>query len=794
MIRNTAICIGLMLLCVLGGCNKAQGEQDLIILKGQANVIPKPVKMETSEGILTLTKDVRILTSERVPEEDATYMVYRLNMLTGWSVSTGKWTEGDDLNNAILLRLNPADSTTQREAYELEVNDKGVVLEAEHIDGLFYAMQSLNQLLPGEAAWYNNKGDIVDAVTIPFVKIEDAPRFKWRGLLLDCCRHFVSTHTIRKYIDLLALHKMNVLHWHLTEDQGWRIEIQKYPRLTSVGAYREAPSEEDYHSVQPMKVDPRRSHQREEVAEQVSKTSRYGDYYSQEDIRDIIAYAQSRRVTVVPEIEMPGHSVAALAAYPQYSCTGDTIKVQNEWGVFKDIYCAGNDSTFTFLEDVLTEVMDLFPSEYIHIGGDEAPKFRWENCVKCQKRMKEEGLKDEHELQSYFIKRINAFLESKGRKLIGWDEILEGGLAKGATVQSWRGMSGGLKAARSGNYAIMSPTSHAYFDYSLEAIDMEKVYEFEPIPSELEPNLHPFILGGECNMWTEHVEENELDWKVFPRLLAMSEVLWSDTTGRDYDEFYERVQVHYAQLDSRYVAYGAEKIPFTLTPLVDTVKRVVRMQFDVNVPEVTLHYEKSSNTPSYNSLLYSRPLRFDENTLITMGAFKKGNAYGRVQMYQFEEHLALTSRPTINVQPSDWYPGGGTFGLTDGIIGSKNFRDGHWQGYQYDDVVIELDLKKMTPLSNITVSCLQYSNAWIFLPQSVELEVAGENHIFVKSGTNTPENPPSQKGEFTEEIMIDLGTEARYVRVTLRNIKECPDWHDAAGGKAWIFVSEVMVR
>ena len=324
---------------------------------------------------------------------------------------------------------------------------------------------------------------------------------------------------------------MNILHWHLTEDQGWRIAIDKYPKLTQIGAWRKNKDGE-----------------------------LYGGFYSKDDIKEIIDYAKKRNVEIIPEIELPGHSVAAIASYPYLSCTGNPIEVETDWGVFKDIYCAGNDSVFTFLEDVLSEVVELFPSKYIHIGGDEAPKYRWENCQKCQNRIRTEGLKNEDELQSYFISRIEKFLNKKGKKIIGWDEITEGGIPNNAIVQSWRGMEGGILAAKNQHQAIMSPTSHCYFDYELEAINLEKVYSFEPIPEELNNEEQKYIIGGECNMWSERAPQEKIDAKVFPRILAMSEVLWSQKE-KNYDEFLQRVENHYPKLEELGVEYGYEKTP-----------------------------------------------------------------------------------------------------------------------------------------------------------------------------------------------------------------------------------------
>ncbi|MFO0385666.1 MAG: beta-N-acetylhexosaminidase, partial [Flavobacteriales bacterium] len=365
--------------------------------------------------------------------------------------------------------------------YSISMNAQAVHVKASDAAGVFYAIQTLRQMLFQHTA-------ITGRILLPCAQIQDQPAFVHRGMLLDCCRHFMSVDFVKRYIDLLALHKMNVLHWHLTEDQGWRIEIKAYPKLTEVGAWR------------------------------IEKNGlRYGGYYTQDDIREIVAYAQKRHVMVIPEIELPGHAVAALASYPQFSCTGEPIAVQNDWGVFKDIYCAGNDDTFTFLRTVLDEVCALFPAPYIHIGGDEVPKYRWENCSKCQKRMSDEKLSSEAELQTWFINRIAAYLKEKNKQIIGWDEIIEGGIPERAVVQVWRDMEHDREAASHGHSVVMSPTSHCYFDYGLQSIDLEKVYAFDPVPTTFTAEERALVRGGECNMWTEHAPQELVDSNVFPR-------------------------------------------------------------------------------------------------------------------------------------------------------------------------------------------------------------------------------------------------------------------------------------
>jgi len=367
--------------------------------------------------------------------------------------------------------------------------------------GLVYGSQTVRQLLASRP--------------IPLLRLVDRPRFPWRGLMLDEARHFFGKEFIKQLIDLLVLHKLNIFHWHLCDDQGWRIEIKSRPRLTEVGAWREA------------------------------NGRRYGGFYTQADIREIVTYAQNRFVTVVPEIEMPGHTTAALAAYPELSCTGGPFAAATGWGIFHDVLCAGNDATFAFLEKVLGEVLELFPSKFIHIGGDECPKTRWKTCPRCQRRIRDERLNDEHELQSYFIRRIEKFLNANGRRLIGWDEILEGGLAPNATVMSWRGMSGAVAAARAGHDVVASPTSHCYLDYSYERTSVEKAYSFNPIPAELTDEQHKHILGVQGNMWTELTPTvADVERQIWPRLCALAEVAWSPAGQRDFADFSARLTAH----------------------------------------------------------------------------------------------------------------------------------------------------------------------------------------------------------------------------------------------------------
>ena len=518
------------------------------------SVIPKPMEMEIEEGSFMLKHKTAIYYQSGSAEiwDVANYLSECLRPATGLSLVVIEQA-GTPPADSFLLTTKNADPSLGPEGYELIVTEKSVVLRAPEPAGLFYGVQTIRQLLP---ACIENKKKVADAVwTIPCVQIKDKPRFQWRGSLLDCCRHFMSVDFVKRYIDLLAYHKMNRFHWHLTEDQGWRIEIKKYPKLTEISAWRDTGA-----GYLRMDDEPRDE----------SKGNMYGGYYTQEDIRDVVAYAKSRYVTVIPEIEMPGHSVGALASYPELSCTGGPFEVRPTMGISEDVYCAGNEKTFEFLEDVLSEVVELFPAGYIHIGGDECPKKRWKECPKCQARIKAEGLKDEHELQSYFIKRIEKFLITKDRRIIGWDEILEGGLAPGATVQSWRGIKGAIAAATSGHDTILSPTSNCYLDYpytSSQAVLLpswmgllptKKVYSFEPMPEGLTAEQQKHIVGGEGNMWTECAPQEEIDLRVYPRLTALSETLWSPKELRDWDDFSCRLKSHFRRLETLGVNYFRE--------------------------------------------------------------------------------------------------------------------------------------------------------------------------------------------------------------------------------------------
>ena len=515
------------------------------------SIIPLPAELELGRGGFDLDDETRIALSDPADAELqhlADFWAQPVRAATGFDLPIAGETD-DATSNVISLRL-AEDAAEHPEGYRLSVTSASVTLGARMPAGLFYGLQTLTQLLPvGDAnAW-----------SMPAVRIADAPRFAYRGMHLDVGRHFFPVAFIKKYIDLLAMYKMNTFHWHLTEDQGWRIEIKKYPRLTEVGAYRaETMLEKNF--------DP-----------YVGDEQPHGGFYTQDEVREVVAYARDRYIDVIPEIEMPGHATAALAAYPELACTDGPFDVPTTWGIKEDIYCP-SEETFQFLEDVLTEVIGLFPGTYIHIGGDEVPKARWEDSAVAQRVIAREGLADEAELQSYFIRRIASFLRAHGRRLIGWDEILEGGLAPDATVMSWRGMDGGIEAARQGHDVIMTPTSHCYFDYYQADPEQEPlaiggltpldtVYGFEPIPEALSPDEARHVLGAQGNVWTEYMATaDDVEYMAFPRMLALSEVVWSPRDARSWDDFVRRLPPHLRRLDALGVNYRPPELPPVARP------------------------------------------------------------------------------------------------------------------------------------------------------------------------------------------------------------------------------------
>ena len=584
------------------------------------SIIPQPLILKARSGNFVIGKKTRIYvdhnnTSLRKIGE---MLSAQLKLETGYTISINE-NSGNPANDAIILTGNNAVDTLGTEGYSLSVRPERIIIKSVHSAGVFYGMQTLLQLLPVIPEAKKN------SLLIQGVDILDKPRFGWRGMMLDVGRYFYSVDFIKKFIDYLAMHKMNTFHWHLTEDHGWRIEIKKYPKLTQIGAWRAAT-------------------QYDRATSQVDQNP-HGGYYTQDEIREVVAYATDRFVNIVPEIEMPGHSLAALVAYPELSCTGGPFKMPLYWGIQKDVYCAGNEQTFEFLENVLTEVAALFPSPIIHIGGDECPKDRWKSCPKCQARMKAEGLKDEHELQSYFIRRIEKFLLTKNKRIIGWDEILEGGLAPNASVMSWRGIQGGIAAARLQHEVVMSPFDYTYFDYYqgepyLEPVafggllTLEKVYSYEPMPDSLNAKEAQYIKGVQANIWSEFIHSPEkVEYMGFPRGAALAEVGWTDPKLKNWEDFKRRMETQYKRYEYIGMNYSKSAMNVLHTAVKNDTDETAIIMLKTNSYQPEIRYTTNSTEPTRSSTVYDKAFNIKLPGTVKSAVFKNGVKVSKVSVF-----------------------------------------------------------------------------------------------------------------------------------------------------------------
>jgi len=589
-------------------------------------LIPQPVSVETHSGVFRLRPNTAIVAPPRAPEvrQAAAYLANAVAAPTGWQWKISESAPSSTRRNAIVLALTGQSPAPPRgEGYDLTVTPRGIRIESATPAGLFYGVQTLLQLLPPEIESRIRR----DAVwTLPCVRIVDYPRYAWRGLMLDVSRHFFTKEFVERYIDRMARHKMNVFHWHLTDDNGWRIEIEGLPQLTQMGAWRV----------------PRLAKWGTRDAPREGEAATDGGFYTQDDIREVVAFAKQRFVTVVPEIEMPGHSLAALAAYPELSCTGGPFQVNpgsNFYTKIDNAFCPGNEKTFEFIDKVMSEVAPLFPSEFVHVGGDECFKGFWKTCPKCQRRMADEHLSTPEELQSYLIRRAEKILESKGKKLIGWDEILEGGLAPNAAVMSWRGMQGGVAAAKMNHQVVMTPTNFVYLDYyqgdpSLEPSTFARLllstcYRFEPTPEGVDPK---YILGGQGNLWTESVPTpRHAEYMTWPRAFALAEVFWSPKESRNWDDFAARVESQFERLEAAQVNYARTMYDVAVTPVRDAAgKPAVRMTTELSGCDIYYTFDGTNPDP-FTSKYAGEPVPVPgDASVVKAVAWRGGRPSGRV--------------------------------------------------------------------------------------------------------------------------------------------------------------------
>ena len=750
----------------------------------QIAIGPYPNHLETGRGTYRVT-DRPVTCDSRTDERTQRAVVgfaARLATVTG---GKNPVTVADEVPASGIRFVT--DESLPAEGYELNVDGEGIEVRASQFPGFLYALQSLEQLLP--AAVYGTEPAPDAAWEVPCVKIADAPRFAYRGMHLDVARHVFSVDEVKRYIDVMAIHKLNTLHWHLTDDQGWRIEIKRYPELTAVGSIRKA------------------TVVRKEWG--TYDGTPYGGFYTQDEIRDVVKYAADRGVTVIPEIDLPGHMLAALTAYPELGCTGGPYEVWGRWGVADDVLCPGREKTFEFLEGVLTEVMELFPSEYIHIGGDECPKVRWEKCPRCQAKIRQLGLKDdgehtaEHYLQSYVTDRIGKFLAQHGRRIIGWDEILEGRAPSDAVVMSWRGSEGGIAAAKLGHDVIMTPNSHFYFDYyqSLDTdaepfgigcyIPMEQVYSYDPAFPELTPEQQKHILGVQANLWTEYVLSDEhLEYMLLPRLAALSEVQWCLPETKDWNRFIGsfRMDKIYSQL-----GYEFAKHIFGVTAsyAVDPEKGGVVMTLTTQ-GGAPIRYTLDGSDPTASSPLYKAPVTIGESCTFKAAALREG-MQTPVYTRKFDFNKATGRRIALNAAPTLKYTYGGASLLVDGYRGGPVYSNGAWIGFLNEPLDVTIDMQGAKPYSAVTVESLVEKGEWVFPPSSVGVYLSDDGREFTEAALmSVPQETAGSPDGVKPFKVLFPETSARYLRVVARTVDPIPAWHGAAGQKAHMFVDEII--
>ncbi len=755
------------------------------------NIVPRPEKIVMGSGSFILDANTYIYYDGRDKNlADVAELLARMLFKDKINMIPAIVKPGSNIAKSFVLSIDE-NMNTGREGYKLEILKDRINIIGKSAAGVFYGVETLRQLLP--VSFERNDGKTVSEVKLPCLTIEDQPRFGYRGMHLDVSRHFFGKDFVKKYIDMIAMFKMNVFHWHLTDDNGWRLEIKKYPKLTSVSAWR---------------VDREDKPWGQRELQKEGEKATYGGFYTQDDVKEIIEYARKRNVEIIPEIEMPGHSAEVFAAYPQFSCTGKKLTVlPGSYWPNVDIFCAGNDSTFIFIQNILDEVCELFPSKYIHIGGDEADKTNWKTCPKCQARIKAEGLKDEGELQSYFIKRIEKYLISKNKRLIGWDEILEGGLAPEATVMSWRGIEGGIDAAKQKHDVIMTPTGYCYFDYyqgepQFEPagiggyVTLKKVYSFEPVPAELNSDEAKYILGAQGNVWTEYIPtDSHAEYMAVPRMIALAEVDWSPKEARNWDDFMSRMQSVYPRLKALGINYSEGTFKLDFVTKYNPASRRMQVAIESEQYKPVIYYTLDGTEPTVKSHKYTKPFNIAKSCVIKAAIFRDGKIYRSVSSKEIMIHKAMGKKITLNTQSSDRYPASGANSLIDGLKGTNNLGDGYWLGFQQNDMEAVIDLGRVTPINKISSEYLQNIGSWAFMPAEVTYSFSTNGKDYKDTVTVKNDVPADKKGTIIKDFTQELKKiKARYIKISAKSVGLCPEGHPGAGQKAWLFCDEIVVE
>lgn len=758
--------------------------------KNEYSVVPMPNQMEPKPGEFTINEDTKVVFDSDLDEnarKTVSNFASDISKATGFDIVVE---EDEGGKNTISFKI---DAGMPAEAYQLDIEQKKVDIVAAGAPGFFYAIQTLKQLLPAEIYGDTPAPDVKWSANCVYVN--DAPRFGYRGMHLDVARHMFSVDEIKTFIDLLAMHKLNRFHWHLTDDQGWRIEIKKYPKLTEVGAWR---NETVVGHPDDNKFD----------------GTPYGGFYTQDEIRDVVKYAAERQITIVPEIDMPGHMVAAVASYPELGCTGKQCDVRTTWGISEDVLCVGKEETFEFVENVLTEVMELFPSEYIHIGGDECPKIRWEKCPKCQARIKAEGLKGdslhsaETYLQSYFNNRIEKFLKEHGRKLIGWDEILEGDLSKSATVMSWRGEAGGIEAAQKGHDVIMTPQTFLYFDYyqSLDRenepiaiggyIPVDLVYGYNPVSSSLTAEEGKRITGVQANLWTEYIPDfKQVIYMVLPRMDALSEIAWTMTANKSWDSFLERVDKNIQVYNMKGLNYAKHLLDVNLTFAVNDADGTIDVTLKTQ-GKAPIYYTLDGSKPDASSSIYKSPIKLKKTSTVN-AVVVRDSVESNVTGCEFVFNKATAKKISVENPICIKYKYDGEKMLVDGLFGDSSFNTGRYIAFEGNDLVATVDLGKDTEISQVSVGVLCDLANWIFPAESFKVQVSADGKVYSTVADQKLPVPAGYDGykQERQELKADFAPlTARFVKITAGCVKEGPQWHDGKGKPLFLFVDEISIK
>ncbi len=754
----------------------------------QINIIPKPNDVKITSGNFTINAATAIVYSDEDEKNTANFFNSYLKKYYGFQLKISKQATNNFIRISTKKFIKTPDNAA---AYSLTISPKNITISGDGSEGTFYGMQSLLQLLPIQKSQILNH-----KFALPCLTINDAPRFCYRGMHLDVSRHFFGVDYVKKYIDFIALHKMNYFHWHLTDDQGWRIEIKKYPKLTTIGATRNGTIIGRYPGTG-------------------NDSIKYGGYYTQEQIKDVVKYAAERYITIVPEIDVPGHSLAAIVAYPFLSTTPNVPKqVGQTWGL-TDInnVLTPTDSTFAFLENVLSEVINLFPSKYIHIGGDECNKRWWKESAFCQDLMKREGIKNEAGLQSYFIHRLEKIINNKGRLMMGWDEILEGGLAPNALVMSWQGEKGGIEAAKQQHQVVMTPGTYCYFDHSQTKnedsvtigsyLPVEKVYNYNPVPAELSAAEAKYILGAQGNVWTEYISnESKLEYMIFPRMSALSEAVWTDQKNKNLPDFEQRLQHQFERYNFWGVNYSKAYIDIqsTISAAANNVGLKWELKTKLKGGQINLDVHYNDHDGEVDTKPDSLIIILNKSDRYTIGLYepfsnkdvKKSSKMISQITQNFSFNKATGKKITLATSPNAQYPGnGGAFGLVNGASSTKGINSAEWLGWNGKDMEATINLGKPTTFSSVALDALMQQGSWIYLPASIEVFTSANGTDFTPI-TNTSLSDIATQTQHLLKVSFANQT-AQYIKIIAHNTTKIPNGTPGAGKPAWMFIDEIMV-